>query len=168
MGIIDIVIIIVLVIGIARGAWRGFVRQLAGILGFVAGLVAAMMLYRYVAEHYFVQFTDSMTVAQILSFILIWLIVPMLFAVVASLLTRALEAVSLGCFNRWLGAGLGALKYLLFLCVVIGVLEFVDPQSQLLPARLKKESRFYGPLKSAVDLFFPKARQATQDFIRKV
>jgi membrane protein required for colicin V production len=167
MNIVDIIIVIVLLVGMVRGAWRGFVRQLAGILGFVVGLMAAMALYRYVAEHYFVRFTDSMTVAQILSFVLIWLVVPMLFAVVASLLTRALEAVSLGCFNRWLGAALGAAKYLLFLCVVVGVLEYVDPQSELLPARLKTESRFYGKLKSMVDIFFPKARQATQDFIRK-
>jgi membrane protein required for colicin V production len=168
MSIVDVIIVIVLLIGVLRGAWRGFVRQLAGIVGFVAGLAAAMMLYRYVAEHYFVRFTDSMTVAQVLSFVLIWLVVPMLFAVVASLLTRALEAVSLGCFNRWLGAALGAAKYLLFLCVVVGVLEYVDPQSRLLPAKYKTESRFYRPLKSIVDLFFPKARQATQDFIKEV
>ena len=36
-----------------------------------------------------------MTVAQVLAFVFIWLAVPLLFSLVASLLTRAMEAVSL-------------------------------------------------------------------------
>ena len=44
--------------------------------------------------------SDSMTVAQVLAFVLIWLAVPLLFSLVASLLTRAMEAVSLGWLNN--------------------------------------------------------------------
>ena len=49
--------------------------------------------------------TDSMTVAQVLAFIVIWMAVPLIFTLVASLLTRAMEAISLGWLNRWLGSG---------------------------------------------------------------
>ena len=41
-----------------------------------------------------------MTVAQVLAFIAIWIAVPLVFTVVASLLTKAMEAVSLGWLNR--------------------------------------------------------------------
>ena len=47
-----------------------------------------------------------MTFAQILAFVVIWIVVPLLFLLVAALLTKAMEAVSLGWLNRWLGAGL--------------------------------------------------------------
>ena len=46
-----------------------------------------------------------MTFAQILAFVVIWVVVPLLFLLVASLLTKAMEAISLGWLNRWLGAG---------------------------------------------------------------
>ncbi|MDR0961069.1 MAG: CvpA family protein [Mediterranea sp.] len=155
MAILDIIILILLCIGLVRGAWKGFVRQLAGILGFIVGLIAAKMLYVYVAEHYFVQLTNSMTMAQILSFVLIWIAVPLLFALIAALLTRALEAMALGGLNRLLGAVLGVLKYLLFVCVLIGILEYLDPKNEWVSTDVKKESKLYYPLKSVVDLYFP-------------
>ena len=42
-----------------------------------------------------------------------------------SKLTKAMQAISLNWLNRWLGSGLGALKFLLLTSVVIGAIEFV-------------------------------------------
>ncbi len=40
--------------------------------------------------------------------------------------------------NRWLGSGLGALKFLLLTSVVIGAIEFVDGDNKLISATKKK------------------------------
>ena len=109
--------------------------------------------------------TDSMTVAQVLAFVLIWLAVPLLFSLVASLLTRAMEAVSLGWLNHWLGAGLGALKYLLLTSLLIGVIEFIDGDNTLIGKTKKKESVLYYPMEEFAGIFFPAAKAVTEQIV---
>ena len=146
---------------------KGFIRQLASLLGLGVGLMAAKMLYAQVAERLCPTLTDNLTFAQIIAFALIWVIVPLLFAVVASLLTRAMEAVSLGWLNRWLGSGLGALKALLLVSMLIGVLEFVDADNRLIGRTEKSESLLYHPVGQLAGLFLPVARQVAEEIINQ-
>lgn len=143
---IDFIILLAFGAGIVTGYFKGFIRQLASILGLIAGLLAAKMLYASLAAKLCPTVTDSMTVAQILAFLIIWIAVPLLFALVASLLTKAMEAISLGWLNRWLGCGLGALKYLLLVSLAIYVIEFIDSDNKLIRQTKKSESLFYYPI----------------------
>jgi len=104
MTTIDIIILVILGAGAIVGFAKGFLRQLAGLLGLVAGLLIAKALYATVAERIFLPLTDSLTVAQGIAFVIIWLAVPLAFLLLALLLTKAMEAVSLGWVNRLLGA----------------------------------------------------------------
>ena len=146
MAIIDIIILAAFGLGAIIGFMKGFVKQLASLLGLIVGLLAAKALYASLAVKLCRTLTDSMTVAQVLAFVFIWLAVPLLFSLVASLLTRAMEAVSLGWLNHWLGAGLGALKYLLLTSLLIGVIEFIDGDNTLISKTKKKESVLYYPM----------------------
>ena len=165
MTTIDILILIAVGAGTVLGFMKGFVKQLASLLGLVVGLLAARALYASLAEKLCPAVTDSMTLAQILAFLLIWIAVPLAFAVVASVLTKAMEAISLGWINRWLGSGLGALKYLLLVGVVISVIEFIDSQDKLIDETKKTESLLYYPMKSFAGIFFPAAKQVTEQYI---
>ena len=49
-----------------------------------------------------------------------------------------MQAISLNWLNRWLGSGLGALKFLLLTSVVIGAIEFVDSDNKLISATKRK------------------------------
>ena len=93
------------------------------------------------------------------------LAVPLLFSLVASLLTRAMEAVSLGWLNHWLGAGLGALKYLLLTSLLIGVIEFIDGDNTLISKTKKKESVLYYPMEEFAGIFFPAAKAVTEQIV---
>ncbi len=165
MGILDIIIIVVFIAGAVIGFIKGFIKQLASILGLVAGLLAAKALYAIVAEKLCPTLTNSMTFAQILAFILIWAVVPLLFTLVASLLTRAMEAIKLGCLNRWLGAGLGALKFLLLSSLLISIIEFFDGDDTLIEKPIKEESVLYYPVQSFAGIFFPAAKSVTEQII---
>ena len=79
MTIIDIILLVVIGAGAVIGFIKGFIRQLASILGLIVGLLAAKALYVSVAERVFSRITDSMTFAQILAFVVIWVVVPLLF-----------------------------------------------------------------------------------------
>ena len=117
------------------------------------------------AERVFSKITDSMTFAQILAFVVIWVVVPLLFLLVAALLTKAMEAISLGWLNRWLGAGLGALKFLLLVSLLICVVEFIDSDNTMIDRTMKEESVLYYPIESFAGMFFPAAKEVTEQYI---
>lgn len=167
MTTIDIIILIALGAGVIIGFMKGFIRQLASILGLIVGLLAAKALYTSLAVKLCPTVTDSMTVAQILAFVIIWIAVPLIFTLVASVLTKAMEAVSLGWLNRLLGAGLGALKYLLLVSLVVCVIQFIDTDSQLISQTKKEESLLYYPMGRFAGMFFPAAKEVTQQYILK-
>lgn len=167
MTTIDIIILIALGAGVIIGFMKGFIRQLASILGLIVGLLAAKALYTSLAIKLCPTVTDSMTVAQILAFVIIWIAVPLIFTLVASVLTKAMEAVSLGWLNRLLGAGLGALKYLLLVSLVVCVIQFIDTDSQLISQTKKEESLLYYPMERFAGMFFPAAKEVTQQYILK-
>lgn len=150
MTTIDIIILIAVGVGAVRGFMKGFIRQLASILGLVVGLLAAKALYVSLAEKLCPVVTDSMTVAQVLSFIMIWIAIPLIFTVVASVLTKAMEVISLGWLNRLLGAGLGALKFLLLAILLVCVIEFIDSDNRLIDETKKDASLLYYPIQQYI------------------
>ena len=165
MTTIDVIILIIIGAGVVAGFMKGFIRQLASVLGLVVGLLAAKALYTTLAEKLCPALTDSMTVAQILAFIMIWIAVPLIFTLVATLLTKAMEIISLGWLNRWLGSGLGAIKFLLLTSLVICVVEFIDNDNKLISATKKRESLLYYPMETFAGIFFPAAKNMTQQYI---
>ena len=100
MTTLDIIILVVLGLGVLLGLLKGALKQLAGLLGLVVGLLAAKALYATVAEEVFSRVTDNMTVAQVLAFLAIWVVVPLLFWAVACLLTKAMDAFCLGWVRK--------------------------------------------------------------------
>ena len=127
--------------------------------------LAAKALYTTLAEKLCPTVTDSMTVAQVLAFIIIWIAVPLIFLLVASLLTKAMKAVSLDWLNRWLGCVLGALKFLLLTSLVICLIEFMDGDNKLISPTKKSESLLYYPIETFAGIFFPAAKSMTQQYI---
>lgn len=155
MATMDIVILVIIGIGALGGFLSGFFKQLGSILGFIIGLLAAYLLYDSLAERLHPVITGSMTVTQILSFILIWIMVPLLFSIVAFLLTNVFKALSLGWLNSLLGLFLGGIKWILFLSVLINVLDYLDDDNRLIDRTIKKESMFYYPVKQIIYNIFP-------------
>lgn len=165
MTTLDIIILIIVSAGAIIGLFKGFIRQLATIAGLIIGLIAAKALYLSLAEKLCPTITDSMTVAQIISFVLIWLAVPLAFTLVAMLFSKAMDAISLGWINRLLGMGLGILKYIILIGLLMNVLDFVDPDNRLISGTNKKESVLYYPIKDFVGMFFPAVQKVTQQYI---
>lgn len=165
MTTLDIIILVVLGAGAIVGFSKGALRQLAGLLGLVAGLLIAKALYATVAERVFLPLTDSLTVAQGIAFVVIWLAVPLTFLLLASLLTKAMEAVSLGWINRLLGAVLGALKSALLVSLLICVVEYIDTDNTILKKTKKQESVLYVPMEKFAGLFLPVAREVASELL---
>ena len=151
-------------IGAISGFMSGFFKQLSSILGFILGLLAAYLLYESVAERLYPVITESMTLAQVLSFILIWLIVPIFFSIIALLFTNVFKALSLGWLNNLLGFILGGLKWILLLSVLINVLDYLDADNRLINKTIKKESLFYYPVKLIINNIFPVVEERKEEY----
>lgn len=165
MAAIDIIILAMIGVGAIGGLQKGFVKQMASIVGLIAGLLVARALFGTVAERLEPALGTSTTVAQVLAFVLIWVAVPLGFALVASLLTKALDAVHLGWLNRWLGSGLGALKYMILIGLAIHVMEYMDPKDEIISQTKKKESVLYYPMRDFSGIFFPVFKNVTEQLI---
>ena len=152
MATIDIIILAMIGVGVIMGLIKGFVKQMASIVGLIAGLLMARALFGIVAERLAPVLGTSTTVAQV-------------FAFVASLLTKALDAVHLGWLNRWLGSGLGALKYMILIGLAIHVIEYIDPNNEMISATKKKESVLYYSMRDLSGIFFPVFKNVTEQLI---
>ena len=168
MTTIDIIIIVIISVGILLGLAKGALKQLAGLLGLIVGLMAAKALHATVAQEVFSHVTDNMTVAQMLAFLAIWVVVPLLFWGVACALTKALDAVCLGWINRLLGGVLGGAAHALLVSLLICVLEAVDTKDDLIGKGQKMESILYYRMEPLAGLFFPAAKEFTEQIYKEI
>lgn len=165
MTTIDIIIIALFLLGAIAGLVKGFLKQLATLAGLIVGLIAAKLLYIPLSEWFCPAVTEDVGFARILAFVLVWVAVPLVFILLGALLTKAVKAIALGWLNRWLGAGLGALKMLLLLSVLMNVLEYADPEGHLVSRTKREESVLYEPVRSFAGIFIPAARQVTEQLV---
>ncbi|WP_321478919.1 CvpA family protein [uncultured Bacteroides sp.] len=167
MTLIDWIILFIIAIGAFKGFVKGFFNQLGSIVGFIAGLIAAKALYAALAEKLFPVVTNSMTVAQIISFLAIWLIVPIIFNIIALFLTKTAEAIALGGVNRLLGLFLGTLKNFVIVMLLISLIEYIDTSNVILSQTKKVDSVLYYPIRSVAGAFFPVAKNVSKQYIFK-
>ena len=166
MTAIDIFILVILGIGLVSGLTKGFIKQACTLIGLVAGLLVARALYTMVGEQLAPHIGTSVSVAQIISFIIIWAIIPALLMLAGTALTGALEIIHLGAVNRLLGGIAGIALHLLFLGILIKVIEYIDPEEKLLSQQVKQESVFYHPVEETAGMFFPAIKEVTEQLIK--
>lgn len=164
MEIIDIIVAVLLLIGVIAGLKEGFVKQIAALVGLVAGLLVGKALYMTVAEQIQPFLHMSEKTVQVVAFILILIVVPLIFSLLAWLVSRVLKSVGLGILDRLLGAVVGILKYALLAGVIITAVELFDTNEFIVKKEKKEASIFYYPLYKSTDLFFKEAKAKIQEW----
>ena len=155
MTTLDLIIVIVLGAGALIGFMKGLIKQVFSMVGLVAGLLVARALFGVVGEKLAVEAGMSATFGQILAFLLIWILVPLGLTMVASVLTKIAGTIHLGFVNRWMGSGLGLIKYGLLASMFINVIQFIDVQDHLIHKENKEASVLYYPMQKFAGIFMP-------------
>ena len=106
MPITDIISLSLLLYGAVMGLKNGLIKELASTAGFLVGI--------YIVWKYHCELGDN-----ILLCLLVWILVPVVFGLLASLVTKFLDFTIIGgLVNRVLGAVVGTCKWgLLVLCI---------------------------------------------------
>ena len=139
---IDWIIVIVIVLSALSGLAQGLMRIALSLAGLVGGLALAAWNYRRVAQR-LVPLVSSERAADAIAFIAIALAVMVIMGILATLATRTVKGMGLGCLNRFAGAIFGALQgvVLVTLCILVAVAFF--PHAQWLrDSRLPRQ--FFG------------------------
>lgn len=158
--------ILILLVWAAFSGWRaGFFKEVASSLGFLVGLFVAATCYKTFGQYLAVNGTETNMVTSLIAFFLLWIIVPIVLGLVATLLTKTLKGMKLGMPNSMLGAGVSVIKFLILISCVLNVMSSLH----IMDEKKVAESRLYEPVSGALRTFFPKdSLRKGMDYIREM
>lgn len=162
---IDLLILLVVGGGAVMGYLKGGVKLLVSTLGLIFGLYIAKLLYMPLAEKLCPSVSSSMTFAKGLAFVIIWVAVPLLSTLVGGFFTRTLQAMHVNWLNKWAGAALGGIKYLLLVSLFINVVQFIDGSNHLISQTNKEDAALYYPTQKVAGIVFPLVKQVSNKYI---
>ncbi len=120
MNWIDIVIIIALAGAVLMGFLQGFIMMFFSLLGTVIGILIASNIYSQVST--LIKFISNQSIANIIAFALIVIIVFIVAIIVGSALRALLSAVHLGCLDKAAGGLLGLIVGSLLVGALLAVI----------------------------------------------
>jgi len=156
LGLVDIAILGILGFFLLKGIFRGLLKEICSLLGLVLGGVFAFTFHLPLAQ--FLQ--DSFRLpAQLCiwgSFLAIFLLLVILFAVIGFVLNRFVKLIFLGGFNRLAGAIFGIIQGVVILAMIVLALNSsVAPEA--VRGKLKK-SQLAPPFITLGDSIFTGSR----------
>lgn len=147
---IDIFIIVVALWAIINGWRNGFFKELVSGIGWLVGLAIAATCYSYLGEYLVMKGSEANIVTNIVAFFILWILVPIVLGLVATILTSALNGLQLGLPNSLLGAAVSLLKYAILISCVLNVMSAL----RILNESRTEGSKLFEPTKAMVSVLF--------------
>lgn len=124
MNALDVVLLVILAVSVATSFRKGFSREVIGLVSVVAALVLAVWFYGS-AGAVFLPYASSPAVAHFGGFIVVFVGVLIVGALVSFVAGRFLKATGLSFFDRLLGAGFGLARGLVMaVALIMGMMAF--------------------------------------------
>lgn len=156
---IDIAIVLIALWALFKGWQNGLIKELVSTVGFIAGLIVASLFYSFLGEYLGMDGTATY-ITNIVAFIILWIITPIVLGFVANTLTAALRGLQLGWPNSLLGAAVSFTKYLILLSCVFNVMSILGIVNQ----SKADASRLYVPVRNALSVMFSSMQQAANAY----
>ena len=124
----------------------------------MAILLAAWAAFRFstmLSEWLGTYVTLDPTVLKVICFVLIAIVVALILNLIGVLITKALQKLSLGFFNRLLGLVFGVLKVGLIIGLVILLFETLNSSLHLVKPEATENAVVYNALKDIANTIFP-------------
>lgn len=159
-SIVDIVIAVPLLIAAWRGFRKGGIIEIATLIGLVAGIFAGYFGADRVAEVVSDTWGWEADNLHALGFMIAF--AGVLFAVyfLGKATEKMVDAMALGLFNKLLGMGLGVIKMMLLLSVIIYFMNLAFGKDQWLPNDEVEASVLYPTASDAATWLIPELKQS--------
>ncbi len=128
MNWLDFVLAVILMLSLVSGYRKGFIRIGIGLIATIAALVFACWFYG-TAGTFLLPYVSSRSMANIGGFMLVFLGVIALGALVSRVLAAIFKWAGLSWFDRLLGAAFGVVRGVIVSVVLIMVIVALSPQS---------------------------------------
>ncbi len=145
MNYIDILIGIPLLYGLYKGFSRGLLIEIAMLAGLVLGVYVAVKFSGITEDFLREQLKIQASYLAYIAFGVTVLGVVIGLHLLGRLLTKLVDVICLGFFNKILGALLGVVKYFILVCVLLLLLDAVDEKFPFLPKDAREGSLFFNP-----------------------
>ncbi len=122
----DIVLALIIVWSAMSGLRAGFARVVIGLIATVLGFLAGFWCYRLVAAK-LAPWVKAVPVANILGFLIIFIGVLILGALLSSLFSRLFRWIGLSWFNHFLGGIAGFVRGALVIAVMVDIFVAFSP-----------------------------------------
>ena len=143
MSWLDVIILFPLLIGLIRGLMKGLIGEVFSIAAVILGLVGAKMWSAQFASWLLLQFEWPEAVCIVIAYALLFLGIALALNIVAHLLAKLFQKISLGWLNRLAGGIFGIAKWGLVILVVVFGLHRLDTHFQFINKELKDQSVVY-------------------------
>jgi len=147
---IDIVVILALFYGFIKGFNRGFIVSFASFLAVIFGIAGALHLVPWVSYMVFEWFNINSVIVPLIAFVLIFVVILWIIKIVAKLLTRVINMVFFGFFNKLGGAVFGFIITGFMLSLLIWLFNNMN----FIPPEYKINSFTYKYLEPVSDMIF--------------
>lgn len=132
LNILDFVIITILLLTFLRGIFIGFVRAICTLVGLIMAFVISLHYHGTLSQVVFYSISDGL-VRTMLSSILIFFTVYLLFWLVGIILHRFLRIIGLGWLNSLLGGVIGVSKGIILSAILLFSMTLIlSPRTPLL------------------------------------
>ncbi len=159
----ETLIYIVLLVGAVIGFYQGAFKQIANFAGVIGGIVIACMMYDTFGD-YLSEYTGaSESTGQIVAFLLIVLLVPVLLGWLATLLTKLFKEIHLGFINRLAGAVIGVVCFGMLMSFAFNLFDFAKSELGTNPEKLEARPSLYYTVKHASQFILPDFIIVTDD-----
>ena len=126
MNYFDIIIICILSFGFIKGFLKGFFNEVSSFIGFFIGLIGATMFSENLSNLILKIIDLDLKILNIISFIILFIVITILFSLIGKSLTKLMKFASLGTINRLFGGIFSFGKYLVILSFIVLLINYIN------------------------------------------
>lgn len=165
-NLIDLFIMCTLTVTLILGLWKGFIRSLTAVAGLAVGIGAAVKYHTVVAPYLGKISSLDPNISKILSMIIVFIAVQVLFVVVRRILGKLIDVTRLSWLDRALGGAVGVAAGFLLVASAVQGLLVVLPEWPVV-ASSKLVPPVYSLTGKALTYAPPQARDYVQTLVEK-
>lgn len=143
MNWFDILVAIIILYSFFKGYSSGFIKQLASLAGIIACILLSGKVSSVILPHLQKLGNIPDKLLEPAAFIAAFIIIAAAFLLLGHMLQSILETIKLGFINKIAGAGLGLIKWMIVLSMILNLLVKIDEHHVILPADISARSLTY-------------------------
>jgi membrane protein required for colicin V production len=148
---LDIIIILILLICAVMGLFKGFVHEIISLTRVIFGFLGASY-FSYIIGNW-LNFDSEY--AGILYFIITFVLICMVFFIIAKITKKIVASIGLGFIDKVLGFCIGLLKGVLVLGTLLYLVGILDNEKKILKEESIEKSILYKPVMKTSAFIFP-------------